>query len=329
MSPSPSRWLAGAAWLTVMGAIAALWAFPDAMSQLRQRTTSYATPAACDLAAGPCVATFDDGHQTTLSVRPAPFRASRPLEWEVRTDGPPPLAIELQGVDMNMGLVRIPLVAGPDGRFTATAALPACTSDRMRWRADVVAPDRTAGFELDSVQLGPGHAGSPGPVIGSGSGVAPSYRPFEVTTSSGPVLAGAPGRATVVYFGFLSCPDVCPTTLATLARALDGLDAPDRPQVVFVTVDPERDTPERMSAYAHHFAPDFVGGAVADGHLPAIAAEWGVVYRRVDLPGSALGYTMDHSTQATLVGGDGTMRQVLPHGTPASEIRAAVLAAGE
>src|SRR4029453_17827255 len=87
-------------------------------------------------------------------------------------------------------------------------------------------------------------------------------RDFALTDHTGKprTLADYRGKAVVVFFGYTQCPDVCPTTLATLAETMKllGPDA-DRVQVVFITVDPERDTPALLSQYVPAFAPRFVG----------------------------------------------------------------------
>ena len=103
------------------------------------------------------------------------------------------------------------------------------------------------------------------------------------------------GHWWLVFFGFTQCPDVCPTTLATLARTRAGLaDLPAelQPRVLLISVDPERDTPERLAGYVRHFDPQFVG---ATGSLEAVAEtarRFGVPYARV--AGAGGGYTLDH-----------------------------------
>jgi protein SCO1/2 len=110
------------------------------------------------------------------------------------------------------------------------------------------------------------------------------------------------GQWWLAFFGFTQCPDVCPTTLATLARtrtALEDLPAPEQPRVLLISVDPERDTPERLAAYVHYFDPRFVG---ATGTLPEVAAtakRFGVPYAKVSLPGG--GYTLDHGAGVFIV----------------------------
>lgn len=111
------------------------------------------------------------------------------------------------------------------------------------------------------------------------------------------------GRWTLVFFGFTACPDICPTTLATLAqatRSLADLPAAERPRVLLITVDPERDDPARLAAYVRFFDPAFLG---ATGEVRAVdeaAAAFGVPYSKVSLPEG--GYTFDHGSGVSVVG---------------------------
>jgi protein SCO1 len=108
-------------------------------------------------------------------------------------------------------------------------------------------------------------------------------------------LAGAP---TLVFFGFTHCPDVCPTTLVKLAQvqkqaSIGGL------RVVFVSVDPERDTPPVLGLYVHAFDPSFQGLTGDAAVIGRLAATFGVAVNRVDLPGG--NYTMDHTAVVFLL----------------------------
>lgn len=114
------------------------------------------------------------------------------------------------------------------------------------------------------------------------------------------------GHWTIVFFGFTSCPDICPTTLTTLAQATRQLaDLPplERPRVLLVSLDPERDDPAHLSAYVRFYDPAFLG---ATGPLPAVAAAaaaFGVPYAKVTLPEG--GYTIDHGSGIFIVGPSG------------------------
>lgn len=112
---------------------------------------------------------------------------------------------------------------------------------------------------------------------------------LDVGSASRPASSLA-GRWTVVFFGFTNCPDVCPTTLALLARATASLPAATRPQVLFMSVDPERDGGGRAAQYAAWFDPGFLGATSSE--LEALAGALGAPYARRSEPG---GYSMDHS----------------------------------
>lgn len=106
------------------------------------------------------------------------------------------------------------------------------------------------------------------------------------------------GHPSLVFFGFTHCPDVCPITLSQLAvaRKAAGI-APLK--VLFVTIDPQRDTPERLEQYVHAFDPQFIGLTPDALTLAHLARTWGVAVNRVPLPGGD--YTMDHSAVVFLL----------------------------
>jgi len=128
-------------------------------------------------------------------------------------------------------------------------------------------------------------------------------------------LADWNGKVTVVFFGYTQCPDVCPTTMAELAqiRGLLGADA-DRLQTVFVTVDPERDTPEILKAYVANFGPNVVALRGNAEQTAAAAKEFKIFYAKV--PGkSGGGYTMDHSAASFVFDPAGRVRLFVPYGS--------------
>lgn len=111
------------------------------------------------------------------------------------------------------------------------------------------------------------------------------------------------GHWTLVFFGFTQCPDICPTTLAVLAQAgrqLADLPQAEQPRVLLVSVDPERDTPERLAAYVRFFDPAFLGATGSLESIAAAAAAFGVPYAKVTMPEG--GYTMDHGSGIFVVG---------------------------
>ena len=125
---------------------------------------------------------------------------------------------------------------------------------------------------------------------------------WQLRLSDGGVATPATlqGRWTLVFLGFTHCPDVCPTTLAELAKAqkqLAAMPEPKRPRLLFVSVDPERDTPKLTGDYAHYFHPDTLAASPTPEQLTAFAKALGLVYMKVSSPDGS--YSMDHS--ATLV----------------------------
>jgi protein SCO1/2 len=108
-------------------------------------------------------------------------------------------------------------------------------------------------------------------------------------------LAAAP---TLVYFGFTHCPDVCPTTLLKLAQLRREAPLPGM-RVLFVSVDPGRDTPALLGRYVHAFDPAFAGATGSAAEIARVARNFGVAVNRVELPGGD--YTMDHSAVLFLV----------------------------
>lgn len=148
-------------------------------------------------------------------------------------------------------------------------------------------------------------------------------RDFALTDASGKPrkLADFRGRAVVVFFGYTQCPDVCPAAMATLAEAMRklGSDAPHMVQGVFITLDPERDTPELLSRYVPAFHPSFVGLYGDAAQTEAVAKEFKVVYRKV--PGATPEtYTVDHSAGMFVFDPKGRLRLFASHGTSADAL---------
>jgi len=130
------------------------------------------------------------------------------------------------------------------------------------------------------------------------------------------------GKVTLLFFGYTQCPDVCPTTLAELAQAKKDLGAEgDRIQGVFVTVDPERDTPEVLKGYVSSFDPSFVALRGSPEQTAAAAKEFKVFYAKVDgkTPGS---YTMDHTAASYVLDAKGRLRLFVRYGSPAKDLEA-------
>jgi protein SCO1/2 len=133
-------------------------------------------------------------------------------------------------------------------------------------------------------------------------------------------LSDQRGKIVLLFFGYTSCPDVCPTTLAELKLVMDELgDAADSVRVVFITVDPDRDTPEKIQKYVEHFNPAFLGLTGSMDELQVVWDDYGV-YRSVNPSASALGYIVDHTARVTLIDGDGNLRLSYGFQTPVEDI---------
>ncbi len=129
------------------------------------------------------------------------------------------------------------------------------------------------------------------------------------------------GKVVLLFFGFTSCPDICPAELANLAAAMRDLGAEaEQVEVALISLDPERDTIERLESYLHAFNPNFIGLRADPAALAPIAKAYGVFYERRELPDSALGYTIDHSGFVYVIDKAGRWREVVAHGTPVEDL---------
>jgi protein SCO1/2 len=133
------------------------------------------------------------------------------------------------------------------------------------------------------------------------------------------------GRYMLVYFGFTFCPDICPGELQIIGATMDLLGpAAAKVTPVFVTVDPERDTPEVLADYVPHFHDRMVGLTGSVDEVGALARAWRVYYRKVEDENMPGGYTMDHSSIIYLMDPDGRFVRHFNHGTPPEDIAAAL-----
>lgn len=152
----------------------------------------------------------------------------------------------------------------------------------------------------------------PSPFHASDVSHALTQADFHMTDHNGQprALAEFKGKVVALFFGYTHCPDVCPTTLADLAQTMRilGKDA-EKVQVIFITVDPERDTPEMLVQYAPAFHPSFLG-LYGDAKVTAqVAKSFYVSYRKQP---SASGYTVDHSVGTFLIDPKGRVRLRAP-----------------
>lgn len=151
----------------------------------------------------------------------------------------------------------------------------------------------------------------------------PAAGEFELTRSDGTRfrLGDLRGKLVLLFFGYTSCPDVCPTTLAELNQALKDLK-PDQAgdiKVVFVTVDPERDDPVRVQEYVNHFNDSFIGLSGTEAELADVWNKYGIFREIVDGT-SAAGYLVNHTARVTLIDRQGNMRVSFGFEMPVEDI---------
>ena len=148
------------------------------------------------------------------------------------------------------------------------------------------------------------------PGVEANSGDGPAGGDFTLQSVDGPVsLRDLRGKVVLLFFGYTSCPDICPLSLLRIGNCLSSLEAEqaERVSALFVTLDPGRDTPERMHQYAGFFHPGITGltGDIED--IDQVTARYGITWARKSSPGSALGYSISHPDTILLVDADGVL----------------------
>lgn len=152
------------------------------------------------------------------------------------------------------------------------------------------------------------------PALNSQAAVAaPFDAPFDLIDQNGKPFTNASfnDAPRVLFFGYTSCPDICPTTLAALSRWIDVVK-PTRTRFVFVTVDPARDTPQVLKSYLSSFAPGIIGLTGKPDDVSRMLDAYHIFRQRVDEPGGS--YSMNHTATLFLVDGHGKLQDMIAHG---------------
>jgi protein SCO1/2 len=156
-----------------------------------------------------------------------------------------------------------------------------------------------------------------------GLAAEPEGGDFRLQSWRGPVrLSDLRGKLVLIYFGYTWCPDICPTNLAIMSLALKQLSADEREQVqaLFVSVDPARDSVERLKTFAEYFDPAILGMTGSEQAIADVARRYGAAYRRSEQGDSAMGYTVDHSSYTYVVDRNGRLVEILEHATPVERL---------
>ena len=157
-------------------------------------------------------------------------------------------------------------------------------------------------------------AGSP--AVDTAELQAPSGRDFTLDSLHGPVSLGdLEVKVAMLFFGYTSCPDICPLSLSRIRACLSSLGAEQVQHVrgLFVTLDPGRDTAERMHQYAEFFHPGIIGLTGTRETIDEVTSRYGVAWERRLSPGSALGYSISHPDTVFLLDGDGELVGTVGH----------------
>ena len=131
------------------------------------------------------------------------------------------------------------------------------------------------------------------------------------------------GKVVALFFGYTQCPDVCPTTMSEFAQIKSALgESGSKLQILFVSVDPERDTPDVLKAYMANFDPSFLGFSPAPSELEQIAKSFKIYYKRVlSTSSNPKIYTVDHSAGTYLFDSQGRIRLFIRYGTPVDSLK--------
>ncbi|HSN64616.1 MAG: SCO family protein [Azonexus sp.] len=146
---------------------------------------------------------------------------------------------------------------------------------------------------------------------------------FTLQSADGPVsLKDFRGKLVLVYFGYTYCPDICPTSLAATAEGLKQLTPEElaRVAMIFVSVDPKRDTPARLKEYVTFFHPAIVGVTGAPEEIAAIAKRYGVFYAEQKVETAGDGYVVDHSADTYIISTAGQLVGKIAHATPPEQV---------
>lgn len=146
---------------------------------------------------------------------------------------------------------------------------------------------------------------------------------FILQSNKGTIsLKDLKGKVVPLYFGYASCPDVCPTSLGQMANAIRQLDEDQQKQIqpVFVSVDPGRDDVEKLALYANAFYPGMLGLTDKKEIIDDVTWSYRSMYKLVPMEDSAMGYSVDHTSTIYIIGREGIIHSIAQHGTTVEEL---------
>jgi protein SCO1/2 len=146
---------------------------------------------------------------------------------------------------------------------------------------------------------------------------------FTLSSPGGPLsLSDLRGKVVLVFFGYTSCPDVCPLSLAKINACLSAMDPDEAERVrgLFITLDPQRDSVQALEKYTGYFHRNIVGLTDRAENIDAVARKYGVSYERTATPGAGLGYSISHPTDILIIDPDGALVGTVAHDTDADTL---------
>ncbi|RXJ81816.1 SCO family protein [Arcobacter sp. F2176] len=147
---------------------------------------------------------------------------------------------------------------------------------------------------------------------------------FKVNTIDGEITKDSfKGKYLAIYFGYTFCPDVCPTSLSSLAQAINRLPKEKAKDFVglFISVDPDRDTLKNLKEYAHYFHPNFIGATSTKKNIDDITSRYKTYYKKINLKDSAMGYSVSHTSFIYIFDKDGKFRAKVDHFSDPAKIK--------
>ena len=163
----------------------------------------------------------------------------------------------------------------------------------------------------------------------SGLASVPEGGAFTLDSYRGPVsLDDFRGKVVLLYFGYTWCPDICPTNLSLISAVLNEMPAEEqeRVQPIFISVDPDRDTVQRLKEYTEYFHPSMLGLTGSESAIAEAAKRYGAAYRMVKEAGDETNYAVDHTADTYLIDREGRLVRAIPHGSQVDELLISVRA---
>ena len=146
---------------------------------------------------------------------------------------------------------------------------------------------------------------------------------FTLTSQAGPVsLSDLKGKVVVMYFGFLSCPEVCPNSMTVIRSALKrlGSDNLENTQALLVSIDPNRDTPQKLAEYAKYFHPNLKGITGTKQTIDTVTKQYGAYYNFTEIESASQDYGVEHSSRYYVIDQQGKLVTAMRHSTTSNEL---------